>query len=53
MENLISLEERLDGASEASPELHLTGDGALNGVAGYAGIEDERVGEFDGLWHQL
>jgi hypothetical protein len=51
LEDLVALENTLDGAAQAGPELNLAGDGALDGVAGEAGVEDEGVGEFDGLGH--
>jgi hypothetical protein len=51
LEDLVALENTLDGAPKAGPELDLSRDGALNGVAGEAGVEDEGVGELDGLGH--
>jgi hypothetical protein len=51
LEDLIAFEEAFDGLAETRPELNLSGDGTLNGLAGYAGVKDERVGKLDWLAH--
>ena len=52
LKDLEACEKALDGAAEARPELNLTGDGALHGAPGEAGVKDEGVGELDWLAHR-
>ena len=52
-EDVIACQEAFDGTAEAGPKLHLSGDGTLYDVASKAGVEDEGVGELDGLAHRV
>ena len=52
-QHLPALQQQLNGAAKTGPELYLPGNRALNGIANQAGIQDERVGEFDRLAHAI
>jgi len=49
--DLPTFEQLIDGAADARPEFDLAGDRALHDVGGEAGIEDQAIGELDGLAH--
>jgi hypothetical protein len=53
LQHMIACQEAFDGTTEAGPKLNLSGDGTLNDVASKAGVEDEGVGELDGLAHRV
>ncbi len=50
-EDLVAFEDKVDGATEARPELDLAGNRALERFSGKAGVENEGVGELNWLAH--
>ena len=49
--DLRALQQGFDRPAESSPELDLSGDGPLDDLGGQTGVEDQGIGEFDGLTH--
>jgi len=52
LQYLPAFKEKFDRSAKPRPKLHLTGDGTLDNFACNASIENEGVGEFDGLTHR-
>jgi hypothetical protein len=51
LQDLAAFQQKFDGSAKSRPELHLSRDRTLHNFACNAGIENEGVGEFDGLTH--
>jgi len=51
LQDLPAFKQKFDRSAKPRPKLHLTGDGTLYNFACNASIENEGVGEFDGLTH--
>jgi len=52
LEDLPAFKEKFYRSAKPRPKLHLAGDRALYNFACNASIENEGVGQFDGLTHR-
>jgi hypothetical protein len=50
-QHLVATQEGLEGAPQPGPEFNLAGDGPLGRLTHQAGIQHQRIGDFDRLTH--